>query len=568
MLNVAEQIKQARPVPEKVWTKVKPNPSDPSDTGAESFRHPSGILPEAEESFRKGALLDEDADGKARRVIDSLAAVIVAEQMRGRLAWDADAKVWHTWKGTHWEPQPTGHVADRLLADAVHVGTDPIGYRLNYLQGITQIIQRRGLLPPAEIPDNLVPFLNGLLDPHTRTLRSATPACAADWVLPHRYDPKAQCPTIKKWLKDSVEGDAETVELLRAWLAALLRGIALQRFLMLLGRGGSGKGTFQRLVTALVGIRNTAISTLGNLEENRFEVAKLYGKRLCMINEAGRHGGALNMLKAVTGGDHLPLERKHVQQSGSFVFSGLVLLATNEDMQSSDSTSGLERRRLTVRFPRIVTPEDRAAWEARGGEEAVLHAEIPGLVNWLLELTPTQIRERIEKPPARVLADNLLSMAAGNSVADWMLECCAFDPKSATQIGVKREIKTGSEVFFENARSWLYPSYLTHAKESGRQHPVSIRKFQSTVVDIGQTLGHTLLHMRHPNTRAYSIKGLRLLKTGETPPNPSGTGSIPEPSGIDNPLKRMNRKDNAQLYPDNSDAHETTQPDDDGEDRV
>lgn len=561
--NLAEQLDRAKPPPEKVWTKDEPNPSDPSVTRAGSFRHPSGTLPNSEGSFRigKGALLDENKDGTLRRVIDSLAAVIVANAAKGMLAWDADASSWHTWKGTHWDPQPTGHLAERWIADAVHDGTHPLGYRLAYLQGITQIMQRRGLLPPAKIPDNLVPFLNGLLDPVARTLRPATPTCAADWVLPHRYDPKAACPTIRAWLLDSVEGDKETVELLRAWLAALLRGIALQRFLMLLGRGGSGKGTFQRLVTALVGIRNTAISTLGNLEENRFEVAKLYGKRLCMINEAGKHGGALNMLKAITGGDHLPLERKHVQQSGSFVFGGLVLLATNEDMQSSDSTSGLERRRLTVRFPRVVTPEERAAWEAKGGEEAVLHAEIPGLVNWLLELSPAEIRSRIEKPPARVVADNLLGMAAGNSVADWILECCAFDPGAISQIGVRREIKTGSEVFFENSRTWLYASYLTHARETGRNHPVSIKKFQSTVIDIGQHLGHALLHMRHPATRAYSIKGLRLRKPDEERFDPSGPGRVAEPSGSDNPLNGNDRKDSADFCSNNF-------ADDTGEDRI
>ncbi|MCK7579072.1 MAG: DUF5906 domain-containing protein [Chromatiales bacterium] len=88
-------------------------------------------------------------------------------------------------------------------------------------------------------------------------------------------------------------------------------------------------------MSALIGISNTAISTLQNLETNRFETAKLHGKRLCMINESGRHGGELNMLKAITGGDHIPIERKNVQQTGSFVFEGLVLMATNEPMVSS-----------------------------------------------------------------------------------------------------------------------------------------------------------------------------------------------------------------------------------------
>ncbi len=215
---------------------------------------------------------------------------------------------------------------------------------------------------------------------------------ALDWCLPHRYEKDADCPNIKSWLSLSVDHDEETVQLLRAWLAALVRGIELQIFLVLIGRGGSGKGTFQRLCMALIGIGNAAICSLRDLEENRFETAKLYGKRLCMVNEAGKHGGALNMLKAITGGDHIPLERKHVQQSGSFVFGGLVLMATNEQVTSSDATSGLERRRITVRFPRSATPEERADWRERGGEEGVLHSEIPGLLNWLLAMPVKEIR--------------------------------------------------------------------------------------------------------------------------------------------------------------------------------
>jgi len=489
---------------------------DPYAVRAESIRRPYADPTQAY-GLTSGSLLHKAENGKRTRLIESLAAEQVADAMRERLAWDSEAGTWRVWSETHWEVQPQPAKAEATLANAVHVGTHPLGYRLSYLNGVTQIIQRRGLLAPPEHPANVIPFRNGLLDIDTFRLERATPQRALDWVLPHDYAPDADCPTIQAWLKRSVEGDQETVELLRAWMAALVRGISLQKFLMLLGPGGSGKGTFQNLVTALIGAHNIATSALRDLEENRFECAKLYGRRLCMINEAGRHGGALNMLKAITGGDHVPLERKHVQQTGSFVFTGLVLMATTEDLQSTDTTSGLERRRITVRFPVTATDEEIADWDARGGAEAVLHPEIPGLINRLLAMPVADIRTRIKNPPLRVVTDNLFGMAAGNSVADWMLQNTVPDRAAWVQVGVKVETRDSynGKVSYENADHWLYPNYLKWCLESGRTRPVALRKFKDTVLDLAKMLKHPVDDKRVGRQRASGIGGLRLARADE-----------------------------------------------------
>ena len=498
------------------------NSLDSLESWGELTRNPLETL---SSPSRMGFLLYRGKQGVQRRV-ESLAAEQVADRLRDRLAFDAEAFVWFLWSETHWQPLQSSARAERLIADVIHEGTDPIGFRPAYLSGVVTIVQKRCLLPRPPAPKDVVPFQNGLLDLHTRALRPASPDHALDWVLPHSYDAQADCPTIRGWLMKAVENDAATVELLRAWIAALVRGLSLQVFLMLIGRGGSGKGTFQRLVSALIGISNTAISTLQNLETNRFETAKLHGKRLCMINESGRHGGELNMLKAITGGDHIPIERKNVQQTGSFVFEGLVLMATNEPMVSSDSTSGLERRRITVRFPRSATPEDRAEWRARGGEEGVLHVEIPGLVNWALDLPLEKIRDTIDRPPERVQRENLFGMSAGNSVAEWMMsECIPSPPKDGaspmtwqdppgehwTPIGVRREKRESGALVFEHREQWLYANYLAWCSEQARQ-PVSIVRFGSILIDIGETLGCQFEPHQHTVLRSKGIKGIRLRR--------------------------------------------------------
>ncbi|MBK5969040.1 MULTISPECIES: DNA primase family protein [Thiorhodovibrio] len=536
--------------------KKSQSPSGSSATRVQAIREPSASHPKPSGDHPATGLIEpgamvEDTEQGPRRIIESEAAGILAHYLRDRLTWDAEAQSWWLWDETHWAPQPTPAKADRLTAEAIHIGTDTVGYRPAYLNGVVQIAQRRGLLDPRPVPAGLIPFKNGLLDPATGALTPPTPDCAMTWIIPHEYTLNADCPTIRAWLLRSVEGDAETVELLRAWMAALLRGIPIQKFLLLIGRGGSGKGTFQRLIAALVGIANVAISTLRDLEENRFETAKLYGKRLCMVNEAGKHGGALNMLKAITGGDHIPLERKHQQQTGSFVFDGLVLMATNEDLRSTDTTSGLERRRVTVRFPVTATPEEKADWDSRGGESAVLHPEIPGLVNWLLAMPESEIRARFERPPQRVIADNLLGLQAGNSVADWLLSETVPDASAIAQTGTKHERRDPSDgrVYYEHADEWLFASYLSWCIEQSRR-PVALQGFKSTVVDIGETLGHKLSAIRHPQTRAQSIRGLRLrespAETGWIPEEPSETGWSSDGQRTDNPLFCINRTDFSQ----------------------
>jgi putative DNA primase/helicase len=528
--DLARLIGQHKVKTQLLEAKVKVNPLDPLISGAQSTRDPLEI--HSRSTRWQGCLLEWSSKGEQTRVIESQAGEIVADGLRDQLAWDSIGAYWLVWRGTHWQAQINSAEADKLIADLVTIGTGDKGFRPSYLNGITQLIQKRALLPIPEQPTSVVPFSNGVLDLATGELIPATPGRALDWSLPHAYDPQTDCPEIKAWLLRATDDDPETVELLRAWLAALVRGIPLQKFLLLLGRGGTGKGTFQRLAAALVGLSNTAISALRDLEENRFEGAKLVNKRLCMINEAGKHGGQLNMLKAITGGDHIPLERKHVQQSGSFIFDGLVLMASNENLQSTDSTSGLERRRLTVRFSRTATPKERADWEARGGEAQVLHPQIPGLINWLLALPVSEVRRRIEHPPARVVADNLLGMAAGNSVADWMMSNTLFDPQAKTQVGVKRE-RRGIEgvTNFENADQWLYPNYLTWCQEQGRSKPVSSRKFRDTLIDMAETLGHPVTHQQDTHTRSRVICGIRIATTaGESSSGDEWKG---EPARVD-----------------------------------
>ncbi|NVZ11369.1 hypothetical protein HW932_19140 [Allochromatium humboldtianum] len=461
------------------------------------------------------ALVRESEKGP-RLEIASDAALIVSGVLKGRFAYCTTAETWHGFTGTHWEPLPSPAPLYEALTRWMFPATQDVGFTPRYQDSILTVIQRAGMRSLPKAP-NAIPFANGLLDIETGTLSPITPTNAATWALPYEYQPGADCPRVKAWLLQAVGEDRDVVELLRAFLAALIRGGAyLQRFLHLIGPGGTGKSTFLRLIEALIGTRNAVTTDLKELEQNRFESAALYGKRAALITDSDRYGGSVNKLKAITGQDPVRLERKHVQQSGSFIFEGMVFLASNEPLATTDYTSGIERRRVTIHFERRVSEQEKAAWNAAGGEKAVLHAELPGVVNWLLSMPVVEMERRIRHPPEHTIKANIEAMCSGNPCADWLTECCVPDSDAWTQVGECEERRSpdDGEVYYLHADTRLFPSYLMWCKKSGRV-PLSLRRFRSVVLDAIKTLGFDAMDIRRAEGRG--IKGVRLRHSGEEP---------------------------------------------------
>ena len=461
-------------------------------------------------------LTTEDGHGGLEAVIDSEAASRLATALSQKLAFCRQAAIWHGFTGTHWEPLENGE-ADELVNRLLYAGTPGCGFKAHYHTAVTSLL-RKGLLPlpsTAAADTRLIPFSNGLLTPETRTLTPIAADNALTWSLPYAYDSTADCPRIQDWLFEAVDRDATTVEFLRAWFAALLTGRAdLQKFLHLLGKGQSGKGTLIRLMTALVGVHNTASTDLRRLEQSRFETAKLYGKRLAAITDASRYGGSVDVLKALTGQDLNPMERKH-KDPASFVFEGLVVIASNEPLQFTDYTGAVERRRLTVPFDRTTTDADRNLWNNQGGETAILHQEIPGLVNWCLQLTRQDVDQRLLLDrPTRVMTANMDALRASNPIADWLMENTIPDLQAKTQTGVCKTVYEHGQEVFLGATEMLYPNYLTWCKEC-RREAVSLNRFTGHVKDIGHVLKIPIKKDR--NERHKFFQGLRLRGEFEPP---------------------------------------------------
>ena len=142
----------------------------------------------------------------------------------------------------------------------------------------------------------------------------------------------------------------------------------------------------QQLMIALAGFNSTHTSSLELIEQNKFETYNLIGKRLLLLTDESNYNKRMDVLKKLTSAsDTLRAERKYGKEIISFKPECLVCIASNEHISSNDSTSGLERRRLTIVMDKVVPPSQRRqlldVYDDRLEGDFV--EELPGIVSGL-----------------------------------------------------------------------------------------------------------------------------------------------------------------------------------------
>ena len=203
-------------------------------------------------------------------------------------------------------------------------------------------------------------------------------------VLPFEFDWDAQSPRFFRYLKTSLEDDAERIALLQEWAGYLLTpDTNQQKFLILEGEGANGKSVYLAAMEALLGQANVSHVPL-EIFGQRFQLTSTLGKLANVCADCGEIDAvAEGYLKSFTSGDRMQFDRKGLPAI-DVTPTARLMIATNNRPRFSDKSSGIWRRMLLIPFTREIPPEERVAGMDKPDWWAE-QKELSGIFNWALE---------------------------------------------------------------------------------------------------------------------------------------------------------------------------------------
>ena len=284
-----------------------------------------------------------------------------------------------------------------------------------------------------------VAFANGVLDMDTYDFFDDRPDLLIPNVIPHDWNPEAECPELDALLaRIACNDDGTLLQLHEVLGASMYRSCDYSQMAVLVNNtGANGKSTFIALVCWFVGSENATFIDITELG-SRFQAQELSGKLVCLSDDTAStfiDESKIGVLKkAITG------NRIHTDVKGStgydFTPYALIIASANEMPRIADTSGGFERRLFGIPFdarfdrhapdynPRVL---DAVMTPAGGSRLAYLAAS--GLQRVRAENGFTE-SEKSRAMVAQIVEDNdpAQQFAREEGIdADWLAERGTYD---------------------------------------------------------------------------------------------------------------------------------------------
>ncbi len=286
------------------------------------------------------------------------------------------------------------------------------------------------------LPDDLDrdPWLlnleNGRLDLRSGELRPHDPAELLTKLAPVHFRSEAHCPLFFSFLDRIMAGRLPLIEFLQRTFGYALTGTTRERCLWIFwGGGDNGKSTLLETIGAVLGdyAATTPPRTLMAKRDDGVpnDVARLKGSRfVAAVETAESRRLDVELVKRMTGGIDKLSARFMRGEWFDFQPSFKLFLATNHKPVVKDTTESIWRRIKLVPFT-VSIPEheqDKTLPEK-------LRAELPGVLNWLLDGCLAWQREGLGVPP-EVASATASYRSEMDSLAQFFDDACVTDPKA------------------------------------------------------------------------------------------------------------------------------------------
>jgi putative DNA primase/helicase len=358
--------------------------------------------------------------------------------------FDNETKTWRIWTGKHWERTEDGNFRTlvKTTIDARNIEYKGSSYITDVLSLLTDDLR----VKHWDIWDRkrYIAFDDSVWDSLTGDILKHSPAMGFTSYLPYSYKPltgtdasaidilRNNCPNTYRWMNTAMQGDHQKILKLLAVINGLLkfRFFDLQMFVHLIGKPGSGKGTFIRLLQKIVGRENWKGCKLRNMDDGS-TMASIIDKQLVACPDE-RTASGVDAILSLTGGDAVSYREVYKSASDAF-FYGLLIVGSNNPIFVGDTT-GLDRRLCLVHFDNPLPTVLR-----NSRIEAGMDAEISQLIAVALNLSDSTVSERIQGVGKNQIAEFKLQewdmKVQTNSVAAHFDDCLIVDPTASTPTG-------------------------------------------------------------------------------------------------------------------------------------
>ena len=249
---------------------------------------------------------------------------------------------------------------------------------LAYIRAYTHI--------PRELIDTFqekyINFKNCLFNLDKWEFEAHSPEIKTICQIPVNYDPKAECPQIKKFLRDVA--NSEDIAFLEEWAGyCLTTDVSYQKALMLYGIPGTGKSVFATLLETFIGRENASSESLQKIEEDKYRAAKLYGKlvNICSDIPSTKMHKTEVFKKLVSGLDTIDAENKY-QDPFKFKNKAKLTFSANKIPEGPKDPAFYERFCL-IEFGNKFRGTDKD--DKRLIQKLTTDAELSGFLNVALE---------------------------------------------------------------------------------------------------------------------------------------------------------------------------------------
>jgi len=262
----------------------------------------------------------------------------------------------------------------------------------NKREAVLRYLKERTSIPNTKLDSNpdLLGVANGVIDLSTGGFREVRKQDLITRYLGSEYQPSSVCPRWLDFLRTVMEGDGEMVAYLQRLVGYwLTTEVSEQEIYFVYGEGGNGKSTFLDTVKALLGnyaVRIASESVMRNRWGTRSNsalanIAQTAGARMALTDEINDTDTKLDvgLVKSFSGDAEIQGKLLH-KNPITFQATAKLVMYGNDKPYGDFTDKGLWRRMRLLHFGYEV-PIDKRDKRLL----AILHSELPGILNWALE---------------------------------------------------------------------------------------------------------------------------------------------------------------------------------------